>query len=508
MTITASGGNREIDCFRERQDGTEVQLFGGSTFTRAALADGRCGFGAQTYRNDNDGCESVGFVNNFRIQDAAGAVLFEDRFRRVQRLAAARYSIPDGSGNFDDGRCLMQAWVGDARSNAGISGVKFADTIARDTATADQVVSGADPGVTDSWTGFMLRQTPAASSAAQRVAATIKRLSQDTNTRTETGVCVRFGLITVAPGNPAIDPRGRLTFGSNELSGWAKTGYAVYVVHDTSATPVWQLEVRHYEGSRDIANRGTLLATADLTSAGLAIDAAFELDVEIRSFDGDTFGVGGFVAIETKVDSTTITPVPESGLTGVIESDDLLIDTRTVATQEGGVGLYHNPDALGAGDLVAFLDFSERAVTSPPIIDPSEQASVTVGSEDASKSGSLTLALGGQISETSVTRPITHRFESGKIQTISSQGQPRRRWSVEAALTKSEWETLVALLSSNGSAVPFDWTHPYTGEALVVRFVDDTVDLGGQVMVGTNVVYTANFTLEEVFAASTYNPRA
>jgi len=494
----AGGGQQRVRAYRKVFGAREVQLFDGSTFLRTSLADGRCGFGIQSRRTSSGGCESTGTCNLFTIRDyAKTAVAFSDSFARTERSAAR--PLDDGT---TFGRTLAQAWVGDLQSVEVFR--PFAGQLLRDTGTAGRAVTGNNVATqSGEWPGYMIRQD-SSRERGQRLQVTAVRLNQDTNTRTETGVLMRFNLQRFS--NEQVDARGRNP-ASGLRYGYYKTGYAIYIVHDTSATPTWQLEIRHHNGNTTLAYEGDVIATADLTALALSIGVSFVFDIEIRNFDGTAIGQGGFVSILTKINAVTITPTPTAGYDGVAVVDNFLVDTRSEATTEaGGWGLYHCPDAIGTGDLVGFLDFAPLTLTDPPIISPEEQASVTINAETYGATGTLTLTPEATIRESIVTTPTVHRMESGKTQVIARQPRGRRRWECSAIMERADWEALDTLWESNGAHTPFNWTHPYTGASYVVLFGDDSLTFDEQFVAAGAAIYSVSFTLDEVFAQSTYNP--
>lgn len=157
--------------------------------------------------------------------------------------------------------------------------------------------------------------------------------------------------------------------------------------------------------------------------------------------------------------------------------------------------------------MVAFLDFTEKVLTDPPRIAPEEQASVAISAETAGVSGTLAASLDTRVSEASRSVPIFHRFESGKVQPIRMQAQSRKLYSVSATMENTEWTALSELIESNGNHTPFNWTHPYTDEALVVLFVEDSLDFEQRHVEDGRTVYIVSFQLERLFAQATFNPQ-
>lgn len=496
LRVDTSGGTALINCYRTTNAGQEVALFGGQLVRGTPLADGRCGFGCQTRRTTAGGHESVGLIHEFTVRSDDEATLhFNDRFTRSQPILGQ--ALSDGVTGFS----LASAWSGDGKTRfSNLLGT--ADHLVRG-GTANQAEIGANLTGSVDWPGFHLRQDPP-NSRAQRYAATIQRLNVDAGTRTETGMLLRFSAMPFPGGT--IDTRGR-HISSGLVAGYNKTGYAVYVVHDSGATPVWQLEVKHFNGNTSGSYEGDLLATASLTSFGLLVGTSYVLDVEVRNSDGEAFGVGDFVAIKVLLDSVAVTPVPAPTVTGLAEVDDILFDTRSAAqTGAAGVGLYFNPDALGSANMCAFLDFSKQTLTDPPRTEPDEQATISVAAETASVSGTLTTPLDAKVSESVVTEPVLHRFESGTMQPIRTQVQKRVRYTVSAVMDSAAWTALFSLYEANGPHTPMNWTHPYTDAAHVVLFVDDALTFEARhIALNNETVYATSFELDLVFSQSTFN---
>ena len=504
LRVDTSGGTALINCYRTTNAGQEVALFGGQLVRGTPLADGRCGFGCQTRRTTAGGHESVGIINEFTIRSDDEATLhFNDRFSRSQpRLGRV---LSDG-GIAVPGFSLASAWAGDGKtwfSNL----TNCAELLQRGGTAGQMEVGKNNTATTRDYPGFHLWQNPPPQ-RSQRFAATIRRLNVDATTRTETGLLMRFSLIPLPGGS--VHHFGRYPAGYSApglFDGTNKTGYSVYVVHDTSATPVWQLEVKHFNGDPSAPYAGDLLATADLSGFGLLVDTSYVLDVEIRNTDGTSFGQGNFVAIKVLIDSSPVTPVVES-LAGIATLDDILFDTRSAAQNEaGGVGLYFNPDAMATANMCAFLDFSAQTLTDPPRTEPDEQATISIAAETAAVSGTLATQLSATVSESVITEPVVHRFESGSVQPIRTQATNRVRYSVSATMEKPAWTSLLALYGVNGAHTPLNWTHPYTGTAHIVLFVEDSLTFEARhIELAGGTVYETSFSLDLVFDQSTFNP--
>ena len=501
LRVDTSGGTALINCYRTTNAGQEVALFGGGLVRGTPLADGRCGFGCQTRRTTAGGHESVGIVNEFTIRSDDEATLhFNDRFSRSQpRLGR---DLTDGTAGFS----LASAWAGDGKtwfSNL----TDCAELIQRGGTAGQMEVGKNNTATTADYPGFHLWQNPPPQ-RSQRFAATIRRLNVDATTRSETGLLMRFSLIPTPGGSVSLFGRYPASYSAAGLfAGSNKTGYSVYVVHDTSATPVWQLEVKHFYGDTIGGYVGDLLATADLTGFGLLVGTSYVLDVEIRNTDGTSFGQGDFVAIKVLLDSSPVTPVVES-LAGIATLDNILFDTRSAAQNEsGGVGVYFNPDAMATANMCAFLDFSAQTLTDPPRTEPDEQATISIAAETAAVSGTLATQLSATVSESVITEPVVHRFESGSVQPIRTQATNRVRYSVSATMEKPAWTSLLALYGVNGAHTPLNWTHPYTGTAHIVLFVEDSLTFEAKHIALTGgTVYETSFSLDLVFDQSTFNP--
>jgi hypothetical protein len=504
LRVDTSGGTALIDCFRTTNAGQEVALFGGQLVRGTPLADGRCGFGCQTRRTTASGHESVGLINEFTIRSVDEATLhFNDRFSRSQpRLGRDR---TDGTAGFS----LASAWAGDGKTWFN-NLTNCAELLQRGGTAGQMEVGKNNTATTADYPGFHLWQNPPPQ-RSQRFATTIRRLNVDTNTRTETGLLMRFSLIPTPSGAVSLFGRYPASYAAAGLfAGSNKTGYSVYVVHDTSATPVWQLEVKHFSGESTSGYVGDLLATADLSGFGLVVGTSYVLDVEIRNTDGTSFGQGDFVAIKVLLDSSPVTPalLTSNPPLGVATLDDILFDTRSAAQNEaGGVGVYFNPDAMATANMCAFLDFSEQTLTDPPRAEPDEQATISIAAETAAVSGTLATQLSATVSESVITEPLVHRFESGTVQPIRMQARERTRYSVSATMEKSAWTSLLALYGVNGAHTPLNWTHPYTGAAHIVLFVEDSITFEARhIELAGGTVYETSFSLDLVFDQSTFNP--
>lgn len=505
LVVAGNGGSGvNIDCFRTTAAGNETRLFGATISRGTALDPGRCGFGVQSRFTQSSGGQPVGLAEVFKIASDDGSTRYwVDEFRRLQ--PAAGRDVTDGSRA---GRSLASAWIGDGESlERPSSNISFQRVVRRGLtggSPLDRVELGnSSNGDATAWTGYHLSQHPA-SEPTQRVKCTMERLNVATTTRCEMGVAIRFQCIAFPTG--LIDCRGRFRVPPFKRADYWKHGYSISVVHDTAATPVWSLEVRHFDGFLSENQEAPIIATASLTSLGLAVGTPFDIDVEVSNFDGDRFGQGDFVAISIKVDATVVTPSPNPLLPGVVELDDLLIDTRSVATGEaGGVGFVVIPDALESDDIVAVESF-ERATPSA-VFDGGieDQATVAASAENASKSGTLNVGLVGDVQEDDVHEPIVHRMESGKIQPITRHARARKVYSVAGTLTDSEWAQVESLFDANGSVTPFDWTHPFTGETLEVAFVEDSLESRIRHTDPQGSVYQVAWSMERVFGTASFN---
>jgi hypothetical protein len=497
LNVQEDGVLRQVRAYRTDLTGVERPLFTAGTFAISGLADGRCGFGLQTRRVSSGGCDSVGVCNLFtiRTQDNS-SLLFADTFERSQ-VFTGRELPSAGLAGFS----LSAAWTGDGE---GSTSSESSSLLRRDTVSADRIVAGRQNNLGNSGfgtPGFHVHQIPPASTE-QRYQASFTRLNQDV------GIVTRMGLLsrlTLREQGTTGNYEASGTRVSGEILGRNKSGYAVSVLYDPGASAIWSLEIRHFQPQTILSYEGDVLATADLTSAGLTVGAAFTLDVETRNFDGDQLGEGTFVAIIAKVDGVQITPAPEN-IAGVQEQDNFLIDTRSEATgTRGAAGIFFTAFSLSAtGDLVAAGTFQAQDLSDPPVLRPDEQASVSVAAEASGASGSLTVPLGATVQEEVKPAFWKHTFESGKQQTIANQAMSRRVWQVSAVMEPAQYESLTSLLGTNGSHTPFSWQHPYTRETHAVLFGQDQIEFRENGAQGYG--YNASFELIEVFTQQTFNP--
>jgi hypothetical protein len=158
----------------------------------------------------------------------------------------------------------------------------------------------------------------------------------------------------------------------------------------------------------------------------------------------------------------------------------------------GGLRAY--PDALVTVTVTA---------GAPP--DPSEQESVYVPPETATKSGTLTIPVSWPVNEDRIIGTLSHRFDTGHRQTLPYLPKERRMFSVQMlGATHAERAAMSAFfLSHRGAEIPFDWVHPLTQETITVRF--SSTNTASKHISGVGVgAEDYRFDLIEVFDAGTY----
>lgn len=484
----AGSGAIDVKCYRRRfvsaasvgtlgnpQTGgqvTEDQVFTTLNIGAPVTSSGRCGFGLQLAKSQGTG-DSTMLCREFRVK--TGSTLhsrdrFERNFREAQRQLTDELS--------QTGYSLESSFTGDSQGEAA-SSLKHFGHLLRDTATADQLRAGSTPpsgsGQVHGW--YMSQR--AAESVQQHRRIQYKLV----NVTTEE---VRVGIHLRGVWFPAQFPdmRARATVGGG-FRDYRKQGYLCLVKYVPGGSPVWQLEVRGHRrgGNTNSSYRSTLLATADLTSAALAIGTAFTMQLEVRNFDGNLFGDGLWPAMRAKVNGTVITPVVESGLQGVVENDDWLIDSRAEASIDGlGEGLYIDVDAVHASQLVEVDSWEEQALTDPPNSPSVDESSIVLAAETAAKTGTLSTPLSWPVDfQPGSYEPVKHRFETGHQQVFPRTRTPRRRWTVQCsgASTAERAALQTFFRSHKGVEVPFDWVRPSAGqvasETVSVRLVDDSL---------------------------------
>ena len=496
LVVVENGVGALLSAFRTVPGLGDVALFGGGTISRGVrLADGRNGFGVQSRRTDTGGADTAGLIERFTVQTFDGsAVLFEDRFQRLQRNAARL--LNDGT---IAGRSLASLWIGDAESQDNT----FAPMKGQlRHATVGLVATGVDTGVGNAPApGYHIRQLPEVS-PSQAYALTFTRVTRDTALEVEVGICLRFFPERFPSG--LMDSRGRNPF-NGDRTDYYKRGYSVAVKRDGAG--VWTLEARHFDGTTQSSYVAPVIGTANLTSFGLALDTPILLEVDVQNFNGNTFGAGDFVALSASVDGSPVTWV--SGTQPGIAADGVyLFDGRTGASNEtGGSGfcvVCEDVSATGAlATIDSFLVGTPSGNTGTLVQD---MASVPILAETAGASGALVLPAEAGISERSDTSPIVHRMESGKVQPILSQPLDRLLYDITALLDEGEWQLLDALWLSNGSDTPFTWSHPITGVSITALFVDDSLTMSIRHTESGRTAYSVTLSIEQVFAATLFNP--
>lgn len=487
MTCEDITGGTEVEIKLYKTDDRSNEILLGTVVDSSSpfTGVGRCGFGAACMHNAGSDTSAIG-VDWFKIAPLSGAVVMRDIFNRWNAYA--------GRNKFDDeqtpvaavtGRSLMTAWSGDGQSKT--VGPGFYDTMKHDN-TADAITVGIDiTAQTGSpHYGWYVSSRPALETGQHRK-INFKPISGEAGVVREFGVALRVGF-------SGTNPNFRGAVSSN------RSGYMACVVYDNGASPVWLLEIRFYTGSPSNTSPAPVivLATFDLSSAGLALGTAFDVDFEVRNFNTDANGLGGKVAMKCIVKATTAALVVNPLVSGIEVIGDWLYDYRTEAINVGfGEAFYFFADPHGTADLLEIKHWTEETLTDPPLIGINSQASVAMAGETDSKSGTLALQLSYEIETSTAFEHYRQELELGHRFLFLRWASKRRHWSVNMNKDSAERATLVTFFNDhNGSEIPFDWVHPETGEALVVHFLND------------NLAHTflrpdaerATFVLEELFA--------
>lgn len=484
----AGGGNVRIYCYRRRfiQE-TGAGLFGSSGGSGAITEDlvfspflmtsppsssGRCGFGMQLAKSQSAG-DSTMICKQFRI--TLGSNLFlRDRFRRSIPEASRQLSDPLGTIGYS----LASSFTGDSQGDS-LSTFKHFGHLKRD-AGANQLRIGSTPPAGSSQVhGWYMSQRPASSATQHR-----SMIFTLTNIGSEV---VRCGIHLRGIWYPQnfVDMRARESVGG-AFRDYRKEGYLALVKYDNSDIPTWTLEIRAHTrgGSTSLSYRSALLATADLTSAGLATNTPFTFDFEVQNFDGDAFGSGQWPAMRVKINGLVIEPTLESDLVGVVQNDSWVIDGRSDSCNSGlAEGFYIDVDQVNPSELVEADYWRVENPSSPPEVEELDEVSVALRAETYGKTGTLTTPLSWPVElQPGGFEPIRHRFETGHLQTFPRSRRSRRIWVVQLqGGTRAEREDLQNFFRAHkGVEIPFDWVRPSVGElateTVCVRCLNDTLE--------------------------------
>ena len=503
----AGGGQVNIKCFRKAFVAgggggvgiDEDQVF--ATLLRTPIvASGRCGFGLQLAKLQA-GINSTMICQEFRV-DNASTLHSVDTFERLQPTAGRQLSDPLSR----TGESLEVAFTGDSQGEA-LSSFKHFGHLLRD--TPDRLDAGSTPptgsGQVHGW--YMSQRIASSVQQHRRLSITV------INATTEE---VRAGIHLRGIWFPSTfhDFRARVSVGGG-FRDYRKQGYLCLVKYISGGSPVWELEIRAHQigGSIISSYRAPLIATVDLTSAGLGLGTAFTLDFEVRNFDGNEFGNGLWPVMRAKINGAVQTPVPNPSISGLSEADDWLIDSRNEAPIDGlGEGLYLDVTAVHASQLVRFDTWTEEALTDPPNLGADNEASIVLNAETAALTGTLDTPLSWPVDVSyGGYEPYKHRFEDGQAQIYPRSQQPRREFAVQCAggATTAEREALLAFFDDHkGIEVPFNWTwkrSDFPDEALKVRCLNESLDHVMRWAGGTkDEAYT--LMLGEVLDHVIYNP--
>ena len=294
-------------------------------------------------------------------------------------------------------------------------------------------------------------------------------------------------------------------------SGRLKTGYLAKIVYTNGGSPVWELQVYHFDGSTSGSYTGDILGTADLSAYSLAFASDWDLEFEVVNFAVGSGGTSSGTAVAMQVNvgltgaATLVTIVPTTGLAGVEFDDGWLIDSRSAATLAGTTeGVYFYPDAAYSDVLMRVNALTNLALSDPPVFDEGDAASVVMSSEVTGKTGTLDTPLDWPVRTTFRERASTLDIEHPHAAAVLFQHRARRVFEcVYGSATQSEVDALRTFVTDHdGGRVPFDWAVPESTETIAARFASPlTVKLVGHTG-GGDLVYSYSFELEELFDGS------
>jgi hypothetical protein len=503
----AGGGQVNIQCYRKRFVGmpgglggvTEDQVF--PTLLRNPIsASGRCGFGLQLAKTQAGPINSTMICQEFRVDNIASLHSI-DNFDRLQPTAGRQLTDPLSR----TGSSLEVSFTGDSQGDAASSFQHFGHLL-RD--VADRLDAGSTPptgsGQVHGW--YMAQRLAGSVQQHRSISVTV------INATTEE---VRAGIMLRAIWFPSTfhDFRARVSVGGG-FRDYRKQGYLCLVKFISGGSPAWELEIRAHQigGSIDPAYRAPLIATVDLTAAGLGLGTAFILDFEVQNFDGNEFGNGTWPVMRAKINGTIQTPIPNPAIPGLSEADDFLIDSRSEAIVDGlGEGFYLDVSAVNASQLARFDTWTEETLTDPPDVGAENEASIVLDAETAGQTGTLLTPLSWPVDISyGGYEPFKHRFETGQAQLFPRSQHSRREWAVQCSggATTAEREALLTFFDDHkGIEIPFAWVWPRTDfpdETVNVRCLNVSLDHVMQWAGGTkDEAYT--LLLGEVFDHVIYN---
>lgn len=455
-------------------------------------AAGRWGFGMQVFKTDAFGWQGGVDASTFVVRDDTGATIFRDEFRRA--LPSASRVETDQTGAF--GHSLMQAWTGDG---AGLTNtLPSVGHLAR---SSSLITMGVDTsalyGTVGQFYGWHIWQSPAAS-AQQRRSVVMTLTGPDP---VEGGIFLRGSFLLVPPfGYP--DLKSRANIGSAALD-YRKGGYLAAVEYDGAD---FLLRILHYEPNTSIGYVPTTIATADLGAAGVSSGVSFVLDFEARNFGPDVFGSSAFVALRVKINSAVITTTAE--IPEILIVDDWVLDIRTVATSSGVCeGVFFRSSAYGTGRLI-FDSWTAETLSDPPAPSGGSQATIPSYPETEGATGTLEVSVSWDIELLIADSVLRFETEHGRMMTSPRYSAEAERYRFTApALPRAERVAFEEFFAAHGYAVPFNWTNPLTGEAVVARFVGGEFGFSTDAIgAGTDSYDTLEFVLEVLRGEVIFNP--
>jgi phage-related protein len=218
---------------------------------------------------------------------------------------------------------------------------------------------------------------------------------------------------------------------------------------------------------------GDLVKTMAAASTTLNEDTAYRIRVQIANqlSTGDP-------QIKVYLDGTQVVLIKDSGFSALdVGTDGTVVDPTSNKIPSGpGEALYLSiPDTVG--HTIAVTDWKEESASTSDDLPEQNQASISVLSETAAATGTLTVPIDWDIELVRGQEARAMQFEGGYVYTNVARSLQRRRWSVrQAAALESEVTELRAFWDSHrGSEIPFSWTPPNASATVYVHFVGDTL---------------------------------
>lgn len=522
MVITGTTTTR-IQCYRRIKDSgpvisgqpltqTEELIFDHSDSSSPISTAGRWGaVGAapnEYTSTTGEDVQVITLLKSLRLRDSGGTTTYLREYWRRSTPAQLHITVDSFSGVFAspvNAKTLACAYTGDMLgASIASAGYNHYGHLIADSGS-DRLVIGVDPTAaypsTQQYYGWYFSLCPEASPQQhKKVTATFLTTATSPRETRALGLHLRGATSNTAK----ISGNTTETTIEHRL----RSGYRAYVeyIHDSGTTDVFTLKVYHHNGSTAFNYVSTLLATYDL-SATLALGTPFSLAVEARSFDVDPFGEGGDVALKFYINGSAITPVAES-ITGLSVEDDWLFDRRSDATYSGLMaGMYAMVETFNASGLITIDSYTSETLSDAPGDQTgTDQSTIPLAAETASKTGTLTIPASWPVTEIHDIGVLDIEFETLHRQTFPLYGRTRRVWSIQClGATAQERQDLADFFESHlGTEIPFDWTYDVTNETVAVRFAQPGI--ASQLVSGVgDGAENMRFELVEVFDASTFN---